>query len=224
MGGLGQPPGGRRGLLSAPGGPQGQGRRQPCPFAVSSFPLSPCSEGGAGGSPTEVVRPPQLHQRGQRGDPGLGSEGKEASREMEGVSGPLGSIRAAPRGWRDQGPGPLATGMSRYGEPGSQSRPCCPAAREAGWEAPACPSPRPGGHSLACTCRQHLEQTISGLVPSSPTPELAGRASGFSLLQVKHSSGMSGRVLRRLPAGGAAEGPSPREAGGASFSVCRACG
>lgn len=45
----------------------------------------------------------------------------------------------------------------------------------------------------------------------------------FSPLEVKHISGISGRVFWPLLEGGAAEGPSPSEAWGASFSVCRDC-
>lgn len=77
-------------------------------------------------------------------------------------------------------------------------------------------------HSLAWTCRQHLAQAISRLVPSSPMEKLAGSGSVFSALEVKHISGISGRVFWPLLEGGV-EGPSPSEDGGASFSVCRAC-
>lgn len=45
----------------------------------------------------------------------------------------------------------------------------------------------------------------------------------FSPLEVKHISGINGRVFWPLLEGGAAEGPSPREAWGASFSGCRDC-
>lgn len=45
----------------------------------------------------------------------------------------------------------------------------------------------------------------------------------FSPPEVKHISGISGRVFWPLLEGGAAEGPSPREAWGASFSGCRDC-
>lgn len=83
------------------------------------------------------------------------------------------------------------------------------------------PLPCPGGHSLAWTCRQHLAQAISRLVPSSSTQELAGSGSVFPPLQVKHISGIRGRVFWPLLEGGGVEGPSAAEAGGASFSVCR---
>lgn len=90
------------------------------------------------------------------------------------------------------------------------------------------PPPAPGAwqcwwHSLAWTCRQHLAQAISGLVPSSPTQELAGSGSVFSPLEVKHISGMRGRVFWPHLEGGGAEGPSVTEARAASFSVCRDC-
>lgn len=45
----------------------------------------------------------------------------------------------------------------------------------------------------------------------------------FSPLAVKHISGISGRVFWPLLEGGMADGPSPRAAWGASFSVCRDC-
>lgn len=67
-----------------------------------------------------------------------------------------------------------------------------------------------------------MAQAISRLVPSSPMEELAGSGSVFSALEVKHISGISGRVFWPLLEGGV-EGPSPSEDGGASFSVCRAC-
>lgn len=85
-------------------------------------------------------------------------------------------------------------------------------------------APPPLAHALAWTCRQHLAQAISGLVPSSPTQELAGSGSVFSPLEVKHISGMSGRVLWPHLEGGGAEGPSRTEAKGLSFSTCRDCG
>lgn len=93
------------------------------------------------------------------------------------------------------------------------TQPCTPAARS-GAARHSPPGRAAVGHSLAWTCRQQWAQEMSGLVPSSPTYELAGSGSVFSPLEVKHISGISGRVLWPLFEGGWTA---------LSRSVCTAC-